>query len=558
MTGEGTGKTLRILAVLVLYECKLEESVTYSTLRAEAERCVGVTFCTLVVDNSRTPDENAASLPDVSYVHSAANQGLAGAYNRALEMACAEGYDWLLTLDQDTALPLDFLTGMGALACSLHGNQSVAAIVPQLKSGSRMLSPNRVRLLRDDALPPGFTGLNPGESYALNSAALIRVADVCELGGFEVGFWLDQLDLWLHHALYRAGKRVYVAGNIQVEHRLSLLDYSTMSPIRLRSFLEAESAFFDVYKGWIENVALTARLFVRYWKHKGADGSAAVANAIWERVKMRIFQPRDKRIALWKAAKEKRNVDRFKEDHCRGPQLSVCMATYNGESYIESQLQSILSQIAADDEVIIVDDGSRDRTLDIVGEMRDRRIRVIRHESNRGVLAAFETSISAARGQFICLSDQDDLWRPEKVEIVLREFQQHADADIVVSDAGLIDESGAVIGSSYFSGRGGFQSGVLSNLIHCSYLGCTMAFRRRIRARILPFPAGADVLHDLWIGTSNTLLGGRTRYIDQPLVNYRRHRGNATGNNRLGVRRKFRIRWDLCVWLARAWMRGAV
>lgn len=231
------------------------------------------------------------------------------------------------------------------------------------------------------------------------------------------------------------------------------------------------------------------------------------------------------------------------------------MATYNGERYIEEQLQSILSQIAADDEVVIVDDASRDRTVEIVNALEDRRVRVIKQEANRGVLATFERAIRAARGQLIFLSDQDDVWQPEKVASVLREFQLNPDADIVISDARSVDDHGATLADSYFAQRGKFQAGVMSNLFRCSYLGCAMAFRRRVCARVLPFPLGTDVLHDLWIGASNALAGGRTSYIDRPLVLYRRHERNATGNGRLGFGRQLRIRWDLCRSLAKAWMR---
>ena len=144
------------------------------------------------------------------------------------------------------------------------------------------------------------------------------------------------------------------------------------------------------------------------------------------------------------------------------------------------------------------------------------------------------------------MSDQDDIWIADKVSTVLSAFRSNPEADIVVSDASLIDEEGILIGSSYFATRKGFQPGVLVNLIHCRYLGCSMAIHSRIIPRILPFPYGADILHDLWIGTSNAIFGGKTFYIDRPLVQYRRHTGNATGNKRLSMRRQFRIRWDLC------------
>jgi glycosyltransferase involved in cell wall biosynthesis len=229
------------------------------------------------------------------------------------------------------------------------------------------------------------------------------------------------------------------------------------------------------------------------------------------------------------------------------------MATYNGERYVKTQIASILNQLSPDDELIVVDDASSDRTCEIIESLRDARIRLERHTSNLGVLRSFDDAIRQAVGDIVFLSDQDDLWAVDKVSTTLRTFQSHPEADIVVSDATLIDDDGHPLGWSYYERRGKFRSGILANLFHCSYLGCTMAFRRRIRSRILPFPAEADVFHDLWIGTANALAGGKTLYIERPLVLYRRHGGNATGNRRIPLRRQTRIRWDLCRSLAKHW-----
>jgi glycosyltransferase involved in cell wall biosynthesis len=234
--------------------------------------------------------------------------------------------------------------------------------------------------------------------------------------------------------------------------------------------------------------------------------------------------------------------------------ISVCMAAYNGERYIAAQIKSILDQLSESDELVIVDDGSTDDTCAIIERFHDARIRLHRHECNLGVAHTFEDAIRAASGQILFLADQDDLWAANKVSTVLRAFQLFPDVDIVASDAALIDEGDAPIGSSYYAQRGKFRPGVVANVLRCSYLGCTMAFRSGIRARILPFPNGVDVFHDLWIGASNALAGGKTLYIDRTLVLYRRHESNATGNKRLTLARQIRMRWELCRSLAGFWV----
>jgi glycosyltransferase involved in cell wall biosynthesis len=235
--------------------------------------------------------------------------------------------------------------------------------------------------------------------------------------------------------------------------------------------------------------------------------------------------------------------------------ISVCTAAFQGERYIASQLQSILAQLSAGDEVIVVDDCSSDRTPDEVRALGDPRIRLLEHAANQGVMRSFEEALSRASGNVIFLSDQDDLWAPEKVSTVLQAFEANPDVTLVVTDAALIDNNGVRVGNSYYASRGKFNSGLLSNLIRCKFLGCTMAFRSVIIPKVLPFPGGDDVLHDIWIGTVNTLWGGKTLYIGEPLVLYRRHAANFTGNGRLGRLRQFRMRFHLLKAITELWIR---
>lgn len=224
--------------------------------------------------------------------------------------------------------------------------------------------------------------------------------------------------------------------------------------------------------------------------------------------------------------------------------VSVCMAAYNGEKFIAEQLNSILGQLDKNDEVIVVDDCSTDSTYQVVASISDPRIQLISHSVNQGVVASFEHAIHCARGEFIFLSDQDDLWSEKKIDEFLEVFCSHPEAMVVVSDARLIDQSGKTIAESNFVDRR-FRPGLLANLIHSRYIGCMMAFRAALIPRILPFPQELDILHDIWIGTRNHVLGGKTVFIDRPLTYYRRHGANTTGVSRLSWRRRFRIRLDL-------------
>lgn len=221
------------------------------------------------------------------------------------------------------------------------------------------------------------------------------------------------------------------------------------------------------------------------------------------------------------------------------------MATYQGERYIAAQLRSILGQLSPEDEVIIVDDGSTDGTCEEISGLRDPRISLERNIQNNGVLRAFEKALSRSSREVIFLSDQDDLWLANKVETVLKVFVEDSGLMLVASDAILIDENGTRIGNSFYAKRGKFRDGLCSNLLVGKFHGCTMAFRSTLLRTALPFPPGHLVHHDTWIGCVNALTGGRTKYIPEPLVAYRRHSTNVTGRIRLSNYTRFRTRWQM-------------
>lgn len=206
--------------------------------------------------------------------------------------------------------------------------------------------------------------------------------------------------------------------------------------------------------------------------------------------------------------------------------ITVCIAAYNGEIYIEKQLQSILSQIDANDNIVIVNDCSIDQTLDIIHQIKDPRITVINNEVNVGVIKSFEKSIAHALGDIIFLSDQDDIWMAGKVAEIVNIFRSDKDVTIVATDAMFIDEQDKVIGESFFKKMGRFRSGWLQTLIKNRYLGCTLAFRKEMTEYILPFPDNIPI-HDTWIGMVNDIYG-KSYYIDKPLIQYRRHSSNVT------------------------------
>lgn len=202
--------------------------------------------------------------------------------------------------------------------------------------------------------------------------------------------------------------------------------------------------------------------------------------------------------------------------------ISVCMASYNGEKYIKEQIDSILLQLGAHDELIISDDGSVDATLKILENYNDSRIKILHNKTRKGVIGNFENALNQAKGEYIFLCDQDDIWLPNKVPQILNHLQKY---DLVVSNCLIINDKREVLCQSFFD-KFNCGSGFFKNLIKNSYLGCCMAFKREIFSYILPFPAKI-AMHDIWIGLS-VELNGVSCFLNEPLVLYRRHADNAS------------------------------
>ena len=206
--------------------------------------------------------------------------------------------------------------------------------------------------------------------------------------------------------------------------------------------------------------------------------------------------------------------------------VSVAMATYNGEKYLEQQMDSILSQLGGDDELIISDDNSSDQTQAIVeGYMKeDHRVKFFLNEDS-GVTSNFENAIKRTRNEIIFLSDQDDIWKPEKVETVKSYYEKNPNIQMIMSDITVVDNQLNTTIESFYEFRGS-RAGVLKNIIKNSYIGCAMSFRKELKAKILPIPRNVP-MHDMWIGLVADM-NKSALLIPEKLIYYRRHDATVT------------------------------
>lgn len=207
--------------------------------------------------------------------------------------------------------------------------------------------------------------------------------------------------------------------------------------------------------------------------------------------------------------------------------LSVCLASYNGSKYIFDQISSILSQLGDNDELIICDDGSIDNTVDIIKGFTDSRIRLYEYMGFFNPIFNFEKAISYSTKDIIVLSDQDDIWVDNRVEIIKEYFYstENTSFNLLVMDAEGIDSNGEIIYPSMLKYLKASR-GVFKNLKKNSYIGCCLAFTEDVKSLVLPFPKDIP-MHDIWIGMICDLFG--CVYFDYRIsLVYRRHGENFT------------------------------
>lgn len=225
--------------------------------------------------------------------------------------------------------------------------------------------------------------------------------------------------------------------------------------------------------------------------------------------------------------------------------ISVCLATYNGGKYIKEQLGSILPQLSKDDEVIISDDGSTDNTLEIIKEFKDERVKIFRNEKKRGIVGNFENALNKSIGDIIFLSDQDDIWLPNKVKLSTAALIEN---DLVVTNCKVVDNELNLINESYFI-LNNSQKGFFKNFYRSSYLGCCLAFRKDLLNAILPIPDKLFLYHDWWIGFIADF-NYKVKFIDEPSMLYRRHDTNMSttgGKSKQSLYKKIRDRLQLFI-----------
>ena len=223
--------------------------------------------------------------------------------------------------------------------------------------------------------------------------------------------------------------------------------------------------------------------------------------------------------------------------------ISVCIATYNGERFIQEQIDSILRQLSSDDEIIVSDDGSTDNTIAIINSVSDRRIKVIDGPRKHSPTLNFECALNASKGDYIFLSDQDDVWQLHKLEVCMKWLQRY---DCVVSDAEVTDNSLNPLYPSLYAIMQVKQGRIYNTIWKNGYTGCCMAFRRNVLESSLPFPKDIP-MHDIWIGNV-AAYKYNVKFIPDTLIYFRRHEDTISCNgkgSKYSIWQQMKFRWSV-------------
>ena len=223
--------------------------------------------------------------------------------------------------------------------------------------------------------------------------------------------------------------------------------------------------------------------------------------------------------------------------------ISVCIASYNGEKFIREQIDSILRQLSSDDEIIVSDDGSTDDTISIINSIVVKRIRIIEGPHKHSPTLNFECAMKEAKGDYIFLADQDDVWKSNKVEVCMKWLQKY---DCVVSDAEVTDSNLNTLYPSLYAIMQVRQGRIYNTIWKNGYTGCCMAFRRNVLNASLPFPKNIP-MHDIWIGNV-AAYKYNMKFIPDKLIYFRRHNETISCNgkgSKYSIWQQMKFRWSI-------------
>jgi len=212
--------------------------------------------------------------------------------------------------------------------------------------------------------------------------------------------------------------------------------------------------------------------------------------------------------------------------------MSVALCTFNGARYLEEQLASILGQGRPPDEMVVCDDGSVDRTIDLLKDFAKSAgfpVQILVNPTRLGFTKNFEKAIRLCRGDIVVLSDQDDCWYQTRLAVLEHAFINNPAQGLIFSDADIVDQDSRQVGKRYWETcglnekrRNQIKNGRALDVLlkHNVVCGAMAAFRSSLCAIVLPIPE--ITVHDMWIAVIASIVS-EIGILPEPTIKYRKH-----------------------------------
>ena len=224
--------------------------------------------------------------------------------------------------------------------------------------------------------------------------------------------------------------------------------------------------------------------------------------------------------------------------------INILIATYNGEQFLQEQLESLFQQSYTNWKLLIHDDGSTDNTINIIKDYILKypdKIQFFDDKLNFGsALVNFSFLLEKSNAKYIMFCDQDDIWLPNKIELTVKKMQELERENpniplLIHTDLKVVDSNLNVLSNSYWSYQGiDPQYDTLNRLLVQNIItGCTVMINRKLGDIALPIP-NEVIMHDWWLGLVASVFG-QIHSIDIPTILYRQHDNNDTGASSFNI-----------------------
>ena len=222
--------------------------------------------------------------------------------------------------------------------------------------------------------------------------------------------------------------------------------------------------------------------------------------------------------------------------------VQVLLSAYNGEKYIKKQIESILNQKEVEVSLLIRDDGSSDKTIEIIGKLADENSNITFYKGeNLGPARSFMDLLNKSNEvSYYAFADQDDVWEPKKLISAINKLKEENKPELYMSALEIVDEELNSIEIKQVDGNFTFEGAMIKNFA----TGCTLVLNKKLRDIIKSYNPTYLIMHDSWITRVCYAIGGNVIIDEDYYIKYRQHTGNVLGYKDEGLqklKRQFKI-----------------